>query len=87
METKKIKEVKASQAKQPEKEIVKKRISKAMKAARKYKGSVEILDMDLFSEPVLSMEGKARVLIPSEKVFEEGWELLNKLYGVDLRKL
>jgi hypothetical protein len=55
METKKIKEVKASQEKQP--------------------------------EPVLSMEGKARVLIPSERVFEEGWELLNKLYGVDLRKL
>ena len=32
--------------------VVKKRISKIMKAAEKYKGSVEILDMEALFKPV-----------------------------------
>ncbi|MEI6755375.1 MAG: hypothetical protein WCK78_19725 [Paludibacter sp.] len=35
-----------------ENKVVKKRISKIMKAAEKYKGGVEILDMDALFKPV-----------------------------------
>jgi len=38
--------------KSADKVVVKKRISKIMKAAEKYKGSVEILDMEALFKPV-----------------------------------
>jgi hypothetical protein len=34
----------------------------------------------------LGTNGLPRVLIPAEQVFEEGWDLLIELYGVDMRK-
>ena len=38
-------------------------------------------------EQPLGTDGLPRVLIPAEQVFEEGWDLLSELYGVDMRKL
>ena len=52
METKKAKTAETTKAKAAENGVVKKRISKIMKAAEKYKGSVEILDMEALFKPV-----------------------------------
>jgi len=52
METKKITKTTTSKAKTADNGVVKKRISKAMKAAQKYSGSVEILDMEALFKPV-----------------------------------
>jgi len=46
METKKAIRTATTKVKSSENGVVKKRISKIMKAAEKYKGSVEILDME-----------------------------------------
>ena len=52
METKKTTKTTTTKAKATENGVVKKRISKIMKAAEKYKGSVEILDMEALFNPV-----------------------------------
>jgi len=39
-----------------------------------------------FEKP-LGIDNTSRKLIPAEEVFEEGWDLLSELYGVDMRKL
>ncbi len=52
METKKTIKTTTTKAKTTENGVVKKRISKIMKAAEKYKGSVEILDMEALFKPV-----------------------------------
>ncbi len=51
METKKITKTATSKPKSSGSEV-KKRISKAMRAAEKYRGSVEILDMEALFKPV-----------------------------------
>jgi len=52
METKKTTKAATPKSKTAENGVVKKRISKIMKAAEKYKGSVEILDMEALFKPV-----------------------------------
>jgi hypothetical protein len=52
METKKATKAVTPKPKTTENGVVKKRISKIMKAAEKYKGSVEILDMEALFKPV-----------------------------------
>ena len=52
METRKTSKNVTNKPKSTDKGIVKKRISKAIKAAEKYGGSVEILDMDELFKPV-----------------------------------
>jgi len=52
MEAKKPTKQVANKAKTTKNETSRKRISKIMKAAEKYKGSVEILDMEALFKPV-----------------------------------
>ena len=39
-----------------------------------------------FEKP-LGIDRVARKTYPAEEVFEEGWDLLSELYGVDMRNL
>lgn len=52
METNKTSKTGLSKAKATKKVVAKKRMSKIMKAAEKYKGSVEILDLEALFKPV-----------------------------------
>lgn len=52
METKKTTKTTTTKAKANENGVVKKRISKAWKAAMKSQGSVEILDMEALFKPI-----------------------------------
>ncbi len=52
METKKTTKVATPKSKTAENGVVKKRISKAWKAAMKSQGSVEILDMEALFKPI-----------------------------------
>ena len=38
-------------------------------------------------EKPLDVDGEPRKLIPAEEVFEEMWDKLSELYGVDMRKI
>lgn len=55
---------------------------KIVRELEKHKKIVEIEH-----EQPLGVDGLPRLLIPAEQVFEEGWDLLRELYGVDLRQL
>ncbi len=52
METKNAKTTDKLKVGKTKNEVVKKKISKAMRAAEKYRGSVEILDMEALFKPV-----------------------------------
>lgn len=56
-----------------------------LKIVRELEKHKKIVQIE-FNQPT-RVDGTPRILIPAEQVFNDGWDLLSELYGVDMRKL